>query len=221
MIENIIFDLGGVLLTLDKERTVASFVQLGWEDASWKSISEVGASLFENLEDGSDTPARFREKIRAKFKGNPTDQQIDEAWNAMLVGFPSVIVDYLNFLRGDFNLYLLSNTNELHLRRFRGIFYKAYGYLFDDLFTKTYYSHEIGYRKPDPKAYLKVISDAGINKAHTLFIDDLKINTEAAAKLGLRVLHVEAGTLPDCLPAYFSSGLKDNLTTYLIKRNHD
>jgi putative hydrolase of the HAD superfamily len=202
MLENIIFDLGGVLLTLDMSRTTEAFARLGWKDAAWKGISQSGYLIFENLETGLDTSEEFRKNIRKMLPGNPSDDEIDFAWNAMLIDFPSVIVDYLIDLKSRFNLFLLSNTNELHLIRFRDIFYKSYGYPIDTLFTKTYYSHEIGFRKPNPEAFLSVLNDAAIKPECTLFVDDLKANTDTAANLGMKALHIEAGTLMQTLPEY-------------------
>ena len=128
MIENILFDLGGVLLNIDMSKTREAFANLGWKEENWKGISGNGHLIFENLEIGLDSPSQFREKIREILPGNPTDDEIDHAWNAMLIDFPVETVDYLISLKGKYRLYLLSNTNELHLKRFGNIFEQAYGY---------------------------------------------------------------------------------------------
>lgn len=220
MIRNIIFDLGGVLLDLDKDRSINSFVKLGWNADDVRYVEQNGLAVFGSLETGAEQPAQFRDKIRTTLPGHPTDQEIDDAWNAMLLGFAPGIIEYLDLLRPAYNLYLLSNTNTLHQRRFRGIFYTAYGYLFDDLFVKTYYSHEIGYRKPDPRTYLKVIREESLNRKETLFVDDTSENTEAAEILGLQVLLIKPGTLLDVLPACLSSNLRDDLPSYIEKLNN-
>jgi len=202
MIDNILFDLGGVLLNIDMSKTREAFVNLGWTEDRWKGISGNGHLIFENIEIGLDSPAQFREKIRAILPGNPEDDEIDRAWNAMLIDFPIETVDYLLSLKGKYRLYLLSNTNALHLQRFGKVFEQAYGYSISRLFEKCYYSHEIGFRKPNPEAFLAVIKDASLDPGKTLFIDDLKQNTEAAERLGMNVLHIEAGTLIKRLPQY-------------------
>ncbi len=202
MIENILFDLGGVLLTLDMQKTTEAFLHLGWKETEWESIAQSSQLLFKNLEVGRDNSAIFRENVRGMLHENPTDEQIDHAWNAMLIGFPEGIVNYLNELKSKYKLYLLSNTNELHLKRFREIFQNSFGYSFDSLFVKAYYSHEIGYRKPEKQAYLSVLEDASLSPENTVFVDDLKVNTESAALLGMQVLPIEAGTLMQHLPRY-------------------
>jgi putative hydrolase of the HAD superfamily len=205
MLENILFDLGGVLLNIDAGKTRSEFARLGWQEENWKGINGDGHLLFENLEIGLDTPARFRDEVRKILPSNPSDSEIDYAWNAMLIDFPPEIVDYLIQLKSSYRLYLLSNTNELHLQRFGKIFRQSFGYPISMLFEKCYYSHEIGFRKPDPEAFRVVLKDASLDPGKTLFVDDLKINTETAESLGMMTMHIEAGTLMARLPDYLTS----------------
>ena len=204
-IENIIFDLGGVLLNLDSKRTIEAFYGLGWKEEDWKALSQGGYMLFKSLETGMDEPDQFREKIRNMLPGNPPDLEIDTAWNAMLIDFSPEVIGYLEKLKEEYSIYLLSNTNAIHLKRFREIFWNAFGYKLDTLFVKTYYSHEIGYRKPVPEAYQTVLQDAALDPGKTLFVDDMIINTDAASLLGLQILHCEPGTLINCLPGYLEN----------------
>ncbi len=204
MLENILFDLGGVLLHIDMGKTISAFAQLGWKEENWKGVGSNGYGIFEKLETGLDSPAQFREEVRRILPSNPADFEIDNAWNAMLINFPSEIVDYLILLRSRYKLYLLSNTNELHVQRFSEIFEKCYGYSIFRLFEKCYFSHEIGFRKPNPEAFIAVLKDASLDPGKTLFVDDLKNNTDTAASLGMMTLHIEAGTLLERLPDYLT-----------------
>jgi len=204
MLENIIFDLGGVLLTLDMDKTRTAFVQLGWKEADWQGITQSGDPIFKNLEIGVDSPEQFRKNIRQILPGNPSDEEIDHAWNAMLVDFPDGTAEYLTKLRQRYKIYLLSNTNEVHVLRFCALFEQPHGYPLHQLFEKCYYSNEIGFRKPHPEAFQVVLRDAQLDPAKTLFVDDLKPNTDAAAYLGMKVLHIEPGTLLTRLPAYLA-----------------
>ena len=140
--------------------------------------------------------------MRQVLPGNPSDKEIDFAWNAMLLDFPVENVEYMKELRKSYKLFILSNTNEIHVKRFREIFEESHGFSIDQVVEKCYYSHEIGFRKPNPYAFYTVLQDARLDPAKTLFIDDLQINTDAAAKLGMKVLHISAGTLIHSLPEY-------------------
>jgi len=202
MLENILFDLGGVLLHLDMSKTRKAFAELGWAEENWQGITQSGYLIFENLETGVDTTEQFRERMRQVLPGNPSDQQIDFAWNAMLLDFPVENVEYMKELRKRYKLYILSNTNEIHVKRFREIFEESHGFSIGQIVEKCYYSHEIGFRKPNPEAFYAVLQDAQIDPTETLFIDDLQINTDAAAKLGMKVLHISSGTLRQKLPDY-------------------
>ena len=202
MLENILFDLGGVLLNLDMSKTRKAFADLGWVEENWQSITQSGYLIFENLETGVDTSEQFRERMRQVLPGNPSDKEIDFAWNAMLLDFPVENVEYMKELRKSYKLFILSNTNEIHVKRFREIFEESHGFSIDQVVEKCYYSHEIGFRKPNPYAFYTVLQDVRLDPAKTLFIDDLQINTDAAAKLGMKVLHISAGTLIHSLPEY-------------------
>lgn len=202
MLENILFDLGGVLLNIDMGKTRSAFALLGWREEDWKGITRNGNLLFENLETGLDSPAHFRKEVRKILPSNPSDSEIDNAWNAMLINFPPEIIEYLVILRSRYRLYLLSNTNALHLQRFSEIFEQSYGYSISRLFEKCYYSHEIGFRKPNPEAFTFILKDASLDPGKTLFVDDLKNNTDTAASLGMKTLLIEAGSLMERLPKY-------------------
>ena len=205
MIKNIIFDLGGVLLNVEMQNTIEAFARLGWKETDQQGDAQNRLEVFENLETGADSPILFRENIRKMLPGRPTDVEIDHAWNAMLIAYFPRTVDYLSELKSCYSLYLLSNTNALHLKHFRAMFFNDYSFPIDNLFKKTYYSHEIGFRKPDPMAYLKVLEDAALIPGKTLFVDDLKVNTDAAAELGMKVLNIEAGKLMEILPDFLKT----------------
>src|SRR5580704_11288546 len=115
-INTIIFDLGGVLFDIDYKFTQEAFSQLGVTtnfDAVYSQQKQAG--IFDEFEKGNISPAQFREGLRKWLPENITDQQIDNAWNALLIGFPAGKVKLLNKLKKKYNLFLLSNTNEIHL----------------------------------------------------------------------------------------------------------
>jgi len=56
----------------------------------------------------------------------------------------------------------------------------------DHLFEKTYYSHFVGLRKPDPAIFEKVLKENNLVAEETLFIDDIAANLEAAEALGIQ-----------------------------------
>ena len=201
-IRNIIFDLGGVILNINPQLTVEAFRNLGWKDFFEEKNQTLNKDLFYNLEMGQLSPEAFRENVRINTAHYISNIEIDTAWSAMLLDIPAERVRYLEDLRKDYNLFLLSNTNEIHRMIFHKNFEDKYGYSLFGLFERNFYSHEMGLRKPNPLIFVKALKDAGLLPDETLFIDDMKENTDAALTTGMRVLHIEPGTLLERLPEY-------------------
>lgn len=185
-IKNIIFDLGGVLLDIDTGKTNDAFEKLGVPDFKNNYSLYKASPLFDNLEKGKVSEPEFYDGIRQISKLPLPDEDIRDAWNALILDFRMHSLQHLDMLKSRYSLYLLSNTNSIHYTAFHRSFNeKSGGKNFDDYFTKAYYSHRLGMRKPDPEIYDLVLSDAGIVAGETVFIDDLLKNIEAAAALGI------------------------------------
>jgi len=185
-IKNVIFDLGGVLLNIDYHKTANAFKALGASDFD-SFYSQTGANqLFEQLETGHIEPVDFYNAMQPHCTTGTSHQQIQNAWNAILLDFRKDSVQFLTTLKGKFNLYLLSNTNIIHHTQFYETFKAETGLAdFDSLFTKAWYSHAINRRKPYPETYHFVLQDAGLQAGETLFIDDSVVNIEGANEAGL------------------------------------
>ncbi|WP_167604724.1 HAD family hydrolase [Maribellus sediminis] len=193
-IKNIIFDLGNVLLNLDFDASIKAFQKLGLNKAAINPSVAFSDSVFYNLETGRITPAEFRSRVRELLNNpNATDQQIDDAWYAMILDIPEKRVKTLQDLRSKYRIYLFSNTNEIHIGRLLEEFKAIYGFEFSSLVDEVFYSHEIKARKPEIEAFEKVIKLSGVEPVETLFIDDLENNILAADKAGLKTLWLKAG----------------------------
>jgi len=201
-IRNIIFDLGGVILNIDPQLTVDAFRNLGWTDFYEANNQSLNKELFYNLEKGNSSPEVFRENVRKMITNQITDKEIDTAWTAMILDIPADRTRYLEELKKEYRLFLLSNTNEIHRLKFHADFEADFGYSFYDLFERNFYSHEMGMRKPNSQIYLEALKEADLVPEETLFIDDMKENTVAAETTGMQVLHIQPGTLLEYLPQY-------------------
>lgn len=192
-IKNLLFDLGGVLLNIDYNKTADAFKKLGVQQFN-DMYSQAGANnLFESLETGKISEEDFYNSIQQYCHPSTIQQQLEAAWNAILINFRKESLDYLGELKEKYNIYLLSNTNSIHLTAFHKMFKEETGKSnLDDYFIKAYYSHKIQMRKPYPATYHFVLDNAGIIAAETLFIDDSIINIEGAKEVGLEVHHLLA-----------------------------
>lgn len=193
-VKNIVFDLGGVLLDIDPQRTVKSFEALGLTNVikpgGWGYKQEV----FLHMEEGKLTDGEFRDGIRELLPGPVLDAEIDAAWCAMLIDFPAERVTLLKQLESKYNLYLFSNTNNIHVNYFHKLFHQKFGFSMSDLFVKDYYSHEINRRKPSLESFQFVLNDAALNPRETLFIDDSKENVMGAERAGMHAFHLNGET---------------------------
>lgn len=187
IIKNIIFDLGGVLLNIDFNKTKKAFENLGVENFDSFYTKETANPVFEALETGAISNEDFYIELQKHCKPGTAFKEIQNAWNQILLDFRRESIAALPGLAGKYRLYLLSNTNSIHHSEFTAIFENNFdGKAFDPLFTKAYYSHKIHKRKPYPETYLHVLNDTGITAGETLFIDDAVANIEGAKQAGLQ-----------------------------------
>lgn len=208
-IHNIIFDLGGVLLNIHPRSTIDAFGQLGMEQLIGDKGLTYEHEIFYLMEQGKVTPKEFRDGVRKLIPIRVSDEQIDKAWNAMLIDFPQIRVKLLQRLAQEFDLYLFSNTNAIHVERYFDIFRKEHGFEVATLFKQVFHSNEVGYRKPSQESFREIIRLAGINAQQSLFIDDSKANVEGAMACGLKGLWLQPGqTVEELFREYDPSGQK-------------
>lgn len=193
-IRHIIFDLGGVLLNIDYNLTAGAFAELGIGNFSELFSRLRQTDLFDRFEMGMIPREAFIEAL-IEASGRPvTPAQVAAAWNAMLLDFPLRRLQILQQLHLYYDLFLLSNTNEIHEAAFNDILMRSHGIPnIGVFFDKVYYSHRIGLRKPMKEIFMRVLEDSGLQPGHTLFIDDSPQHVEAAGQLGLQVIYLEPG----------------------------
>ena len=203
-IRNIIFDLGAVLINIDYQLTMQAFARLGF-NPSVQFTRERQSGIFNRFEKGQITAADFLDELRA-INGKPvTDNELVHAWNAMVLDMPMHRFRMLEALRTRYRIFLLSNTNAIHIEAVWTYMDSLLGPgRWHSYFDKAYYSHLMGMRKPDHEIYAHVLKDAGIRAGETLFLDDSPQNLDGAAALGIRTLHI-TGEVSEQLSAYFAA----------------
>lgn len=185
--KNIIFDLGGVILNIDYQKTIDAFRTIGITDFDARYSQAKQTPLFDDLEIGRISPEQFRKELKIILNANVSDDVIDEAWNALLLDFPKERLDLLEQLHKQYRTFLLSNTNEIHYQAYTRQLQDKFG--LNDLskfFEHTYYSHQIGLRKPNADVFYKVLNDHHLKANETLFIDDSIQHIQSAQKLGIQ-----------------------------------
>ncbi|MEM7768990.1 MAG: HAD family phosphatase [Cyanobacteria bacterium P01_E01_bin.6] len=204
-IEAIIFDLGGVIINIDYDRTIEKFSTLSRLNFAETYTQHRQNALFDQFETGRISADVFRQGLRQLLQVDFSDHDFDDAWNAMLLDIPSSRIDRLEALGRQNRIFLLSNTNEIHKQAFDQIVQESFGSRITNLaqlFEKVYYSHLVGDRKPNASIFERVLSDNHLNPETTLFIDDTLGHIEGAKRVGLQTLHLTNGQTIETLDLF-------------------
>ena len=189
MIKNLIFDFGDIFINLDK-----GVVLRGIEKFGGTNVSHELQETNDLYEVGDLSSEEFISRLQTTFpKASP--EEIIAIWNSMLLDFPDYRLNFIENLsrEGNYRLFLLSNTNALHIPHFiEKVGQKKYE-RFKNCFEQFYLSHEIRLRKPTPEIFNFVLDENGLVATETLFIDDSKDNTEAAKALGIHTWNLLVG----------------------------
>lgn len=193
-IDAIIFDLGGVLINLDYQKTEDAFVQLGITNFPelYSQLSQT--DLFDRFETGKISPFHFVNRLLDQLPKGTNANQVVHAWNSMILDFPKERMEWLEEMGKKKRIFLLSNTNELHVTAVRFSLKKNIGHdSLESYFEKTYFSNELGLRKPHPETFEAILKENNLDPARTLFIDDSPQHIEGAKSVGLQTFFLEKG----------------------------
>jgi putative hydrolase of the HAD superfamily len=186
-IRNIVFDLGGVLMTLDPGLFIAALERIDPANFSVIGPAMKKDPVFREYETGMISSDEFVQRVAAHYPNKPDRAVVEAAWNAMLIDFSQERFELLRNLRSSYRLFLLSNTNAIHISHCDRYMKEKFGIVnLASLFEKAWYSHQVKMRKPDQEIYHFLLADATLEAGETLFIDDLKENTSAAEEVGIR-----------------------------------
>ncbi len=188
MINTILFDFGDVFINLDKNATSDAFKKLGL--SQWNSTLD---ELNLQYETGKIDEHTFLQGMQ-QFIPNVETPKIKEAWNAILQDFPLERLEFLQMLPSNYRLLLLSNTDATHIESFEHKVGQSFARDFYSCFEKTYFSFDIGMRKPEKETFNLVINNHNLTPKRTLFIDDKAENIESAKKLGFKTWHLNPKT---------------------------
>lgn len=214
-VKNILFDLGGVILELDRTAHESAFRHLAkapFEDVRSRVVQ---SQKFKDLEMGRVGPEEFREFLRSvlvsfaspssvdrsELQAAFSDENLDQAWKTVIRGFQERNIDLLGQLKGaGYRLALFSNINPIHFAEVKRVYERDLGKSYDtfeELFEgRAYYSHLVGMAKPDPQAFQSILNRAGFLAHETLFLDDTAEHIGGAREAGI---HAKLTDIQDVL----------------------
>lgn len=187
MIDTIIFDFGDIFINLNKDAMKNAFHTLELEE--WNDDMR---KLNKSFEVGKISETEFLSGMQ-KHVPNASLETIKENWNTILMDFPLYRLEFLQLLSQKYRLFLLSNTDAIHIRHFQETVGESFYSTFYQCFEKVYFSFELGMRKPDDEIYKYVLEQNNLSPKRTLFVDDKTENTDSASKLGIQVWNLQVG----------------------------
>ncbi|MDG1039540.1 MAG: HAD family phosphatase [Polaribacter sp.] len=188
MIKNLIFDFGDIFINLDKGATHSALAKFGV-----LNIDADAMQVVHQYEEGKISTTAFVTFFSKKYAVPKKD--LITAWNAILLDFPLHRLSFVKALADSkkYRLFLLSNTNDLHITWIQNNWGKELYATFKNCFEQFYLSHEISFRKPNAETYQFVLKENNLKASETFFIDDTKENTDAAEKLGIKTWNLMPG----------------------------
>lgn len=195
MIRNIIFDFGGVIVTLDHPQAVARFKALGLADAEQRLDPYTQGGIFGDLEVGRISAAQFQQELSRIVGREISYEECREAWLAYHCDLPRRNLDLLRQLRHEgYRLILLSNTNPFMMSWAESTEFDGQGNPLSSYFDAAYKSYQVKLMKPDERFFRHVIDTEQIKPEETLFVDDGPRNVAAASQLGIHTFCPENGS---------------------------
>lgn len=193
-IDAVIFDYGGVLINIDYDATIEAFKNLGIENFEKMYSQAEQSNLFNNIETGQIAPTYFINQLLDYLPSGTSANKVVEAWNAMIKNVPASSIELIEDLKKQgLKVYLLSNTNQLHIDVANREWAKVSTKKPVELFDAVYYSHEVKMRKPHKEIFEFVCEENNLDASKTLFIDDSIQHIEGAKSIGLKTIHLSNG----------------------------
>jgi putative hydrolase of the HAD superfamily len=194
MIHNIIFDLGGVVITLDQSQSVHRFEALGVKDAEQRLNAYTQEGIFGDLEGGMIDAETFRQELSKLMGREATHEECAYAWQGYAKEVPARNLDALMRLRQEgYRLILLSNTNPYMMEWVNSSAFDGRGHSIDYYFDAMYLSYQMKLMKPSEEIFRRVLMSEQIAPSECLFIDDGPRNVAAASQIGIRTFCPENG----------------------------
>ena len=187
MIKNLIFDLGGVIITLAPDEALRRFKSLGLENAEEQMDAYTQMGIFGQLEEGKISAEAFREELSRQVGRDVTYDECRHAWLGYVKEVPQRNLDAMLRLRSEgYRIILLSNTNPYMMSWVRSTEFDGHGHSIDYYMDACYLSYQLGVMKPDTEFFHRVLMTEKIMASETLFIDDGPRNVATASQIGIR-----------------------------------
>jgi len=194
MIKTVIFDMGGVVITLDSEEAMRRFSALGLTDFAERMNPYTQKGIFGELEEGKLSEEEYRQKLSEVCGRSLTFDEVKHCWMGYMKEVPAnKLATILDLKKKGYRVILLSNTNPYVSTWTDSEDFSGDGHSINEYFDALYRSFEVKYMKPDERFFRYVLSQEKLLPEEALFVDDGPRNCAAASELGIRTFCPENG----------------------------
>lgn len=195
MIKTIVFDLGGVIITLDHAEAVNRFRKLGLNDAARQLDPYTQQGIFGDFESGMLSAEEFRQQLSLMIGRDISMEDCNHAWQGYAKEVPQRNLDTLLKLRRDgYRVVLLSNTNPCMMEWALSPRFDGHGHSLEYYFDAMYLSYRLKVMKPDETFFRRVLMAEQTLPENMLFVDDGPRNVAAASQIGISTFCPENGS---------------------------
>ncbi|MDR0939044.1 MAG: HAD family phosphatase [Mediterranea sp.] len=194
MIKSIVFDFGGVIVDINREKAVEAFRRIGLADADTRLDKYHQTGIFQELEEGTLSAEGFRQELSALCHREVSTEETRQAWLGFFEEVDLRKLDCIEELRRSHRVFVLSNTNPFVMSWACSPGFSPRHKPLNDYCEKLYLSYQIGYTKPAPEIFAYMTADSGMLPAETLFVDDGAANVGIARELGFMTFQPANGT---------------------------
>ena len=189
MIRNIVFDLGGVIMTICQDEAIKRFKSIGLKNVENYLNPYTQTDIFGDIEEGKISAEQFRAKLSELIGKEVTYEECKFAWLGYRQDVPLRNLDILRKLKAQgYKLILLSNTNPFMMSWGLSGEFDGNGNSLESYFDSLYLSYKLGVMKPNKKIFQYIIDNEKIQPGESLFIDDGERKINAARLLGFKTL---------------------------------
>lgn len=186
MIKTIIFDMGGVVITLDNGEAGKRFVELGLKNFNELMDPYKQNGINGDLEEGKLSEEEYRHKMSQMLGREVSFEELKHCWLGYVKEVPArKLMTLRNLKKQGYRVVLLSNTNPYMSSFTDSEEFSGDGHPIGDYFDAMYRSYEVKYMKPDENFFRYVLTQEKALPDECLLIDDGPRNCCAASELGI------------------------------------
>ena len=190
-INNVLFDLGGVVIDIDYDAMCGEFEKIGYKNMIEDYNHNFQSDFFKQFEVGTINEHEFIKILSEKCNANIGENRIKQAWNSLITGANMNIIMKLAQVSKEYKCFLISNINPIHERKVIAEVEKYMDWIqFVSYFQNIFFSYKIGFRKPDKEIFEMIVKCQRLNVKETIYFDDSEMNTEVAKDMGFKTVLV-------------------------------